>query len=252
MNDFNKATVSPSRPLICCAARDLPKPFYQDDFVTIYNADCKDIFNLMPSESIKLVIADPPYGMNYQSNFRKEKYKKIEGDDILQTEWVKDIARITKASSTIYIFSNENALEPVKQAMTKNKFQMKTMLVWDKMNCSGGDLEDYGKRCEYILHGSKMYKPKERKFGFRDSNLISIPRVPPSVMQHPTEKPVMLLNYLVMKSCGTTETVLDPFCGTGATLIAARQLGRKAIGIEIDERYCQIAKNRLAQSSLAF
>lgn len=239
-----------SNDLLC---RPLPiEPFYKDDFVTIYNADCREVMNLLPAGSVRLVIADPPYGINYRSNHRREKFDKIEGDDLFRGGWLKNAARIATASGTVYVFANENSLDATKKAMLEHNFEMNTMLVWDKMNSSGGDLSDYARRCEFILHGSKRYKAKAKLSGSRDSNLISIPRVPPMTRQHPTEKPVLLLNYLVMKSCQPTEIVLDPFCGTGATLLAARQLGRKAIGIEIDERYCQIAKNRLTQSPLPF
>jgi DNA modification methylase len=71
-------------------------------------------------------------------------------------------------------------------------------------------------------------------------------------LTHPTEKPVMLLRQLIEASSLHGDVVLDPFLGSGSTVVAARTEGRRAVGIEIEERYCEIAAKRLAQEVLDF
>jgi DNA modification methylase len=75
-------------------------------------------------------------------------------------------------------------------------------------------------------------------------------KVNPNLMQHPTEKPTKLIEKMIEKFSDKTNLILDPFCGSGTTLVAAKRLGRKAIGIEISEKYCKIAIDRLRQREL--
>src|SRR5690606_30592018 len=84
----------------------------------------------------------------------------------------------------------------------------------------------------------------------RRGSVITVPRVPTGTMTHPTEKPQLLLRQLIESSSSIGEAILDPFMGTGSTLIAARTEGRRAIGIELEERYCEIAVKRLQQAVL--
>lgn len=123
----------------------------------------------------------------------------------------------------------------------------KSFIAWDKGNHSMGDLEhEFGRRWE----GCAFYPGPYHKFKKRPADLIIANRVNPISLKHPNEKPIHALTPLI--DCHVGETVLDPFMGSGTTLRAAKDLGRKAIGIEIEEKYCEIASKRLSQEVFDF
>jgi site-specific DNA-methyltransferase (adenine-specific) len=222
------------------------KPYYQDGLATIYHGDCNEVMPRLPDGSVKLVIADPPYGISYRSGLRQISFDFIEGDKTYPADWLKAIRKTTHDSATLYVFCNDRSFDVARLALYESKFELKKTLVWDKMSVTAGDLENYGDRVEYILFANKYYKPRLR--GSRDGNIISIPRVYPPSLRHPTEKPELLMSYLVMKSTDPGELILDPFMGVGPVLVAAKKLGRRIIGIEKEERFCEVAANDLRQS----
>lgn len=221
--------------------------YYSENGITIYNADCREVLPRLCN--VDLLLTDPPYGIEYQSNHRQVKFDKICGDHSYPTEWLRP-ATAAVERGTLYMFCNEASLNEARMLMDSHKWSTNRLLIWDKQNCSGGDLSNYGLRTEFILYGTKMFSPPLK--GSRDSNLISIPRVRPQDLRHPNEKPYLLMSYLIMKSTNPQELVLDPFMGSGSSVHAARDLGRKAIGIEIEEKYCETAANRLRQEVLQF
>lgn len=218
-------------------------PYYTDDAVVIYHGDCREILPHLPK--VDLVLTDPPYGIDYQSAHRKERFEKVYGDLKYPTEWLSLATKLVDRG-TIYLFCNEASLDEAKLLLHNSKWSTNRLLIWDKQSTSGGNLENYGLRTEFILYGTKMFSPKLN--GSRDGNLISIPRVRPQDLQHPNEKPYLLMAYLVMKSTNPLEVVLDSFMGCGSSAKAAKDLGRKYIGIEINEKYCEIAAKRCSQS----
>jgi len=219
----------------------MTEPYYQDDYVTIYHGDCREILPELPK--VDLVLTDPPYGINYRSNHRREKFEYMKGDESFPRNWLGD--KLLDVDGSLYIFCNEASLDVAKLAIREAGFNTIRMLVWDKGATAGGDLDDYGTRCEYILYSKRKYAKLR---GARDSNLISIPRVHPTVLVHPTEKPETLISYLIMKSTDYEQLILDPFLGSGTTAYCAKKLNRKCIGIEIEGKYCEIAANRCRQS----
>ena len=115
--------------------------------------------------------------------------------------------------------------------------------MWDKGHPGMGDLKHWGP--SYELIASAGYG---ETIGSRDCSVLAFSPVPPARREHPTEKPAELLSYLIRKL--DVQTILDPFMGSGTTLRAAKDLGRLAIGIEIEEEYCEIAAKRMAQGLL--
>ena len=128
------------------------------------------------------------------------------------------------------------------------------MVVWDKGPMGMG--HHYRRSYETVLVATIPGAPVKWYAKSKDiENIIrpgqyGIRKIIPSNKQHPTEKPVELPEFFTLLHSQKNEIVLDPFVGHGSTLVAAKQLGRKFIGIEISEKYCKIAKDRLAQEEL--
>jgi len=207
------------------------KPYYEDPNFTIYNCDCREILPELPK--VDLVLTDPPYGMNFQSNFRIEKHEKIRNDDSLPIELISDI--YLKPTHAAYIFCRWDNLWEMPTP--------KSCLVWVKNNWSMGDLNhEHGRQYEMIC----FYPNYKHKFIKRIPDVLIENRTGNEL--HPTQKPVGLFKQLI--ECNEGVTILDPFMGSGTTLRAAKDPNRKAIGIEIEEKYCEIAVNRLKQQVL--
>ena len=128
--------------------------------------------------------------------------------------------------------------------------EFKQMVVWDKGPMGMG--WHYRRSYETVLVGQKRGgKCKWYDETDKVENIIRhIPKIIPQAADHPTPKPVELVKHFIRLHTQVGETVLDPFMGAGTTLEAAKQMGRKAIGIEIEEKYCEIAVRRLAQAVL--
>lgn len=209
------------------------KPYYDQAGITIYHGDCRDILHAL--SLVDLVITDPPYGISFQSNYRKIKHAEIHGDDALPIGRINQ--SISMAKRAAYVFCRWENLA----AMPKPR----SVLVWVKNNWSMGDLKhEHGRQWEAIC----FYPAVDHEFVKRIPDVILADRTGNN--EHPTEKPVSLISTIIQANVG--ETILDPFMGSGTTLRAAKDLGRRAIGIEIEERYCEIAASRLAQEVLPF
>jgi site-specific DNA-methyltransferase (adenine-specific) len=233
-------------------------PYYERDGITIYHGDCREVLPTLQAGSVDLVLTDPPYGISYVSNMRnritKERGKHqrpLVGDDSVPVDVLPLITRCLRDQSGCYWFCNERGIEAFYQAVGLAGLTARRMLVWDKQLHSMGDLYGaWAARCEYVPWA---VKGRHILRGPRRANLISVVQEAHRAQPghgHPTEKPVPLLRHIIIASSDTGHTVLDPFMGSGSSLRAARDLGRRAIGIEIEERYCEIAARRLSQTVL--
>ena len=208
-------------------------PYYKDDSVTIYNADSREV---VPGfKDFDLVLTDPPYGMSFQSNHRKSKHKKIIGDDFLDTEFINVL--IKKAKSAAYIFCRWDNLAEMPKP--------KSVIAWVKYNTSMGDLKhEHARQWEACC----FYPKENHKFNYRPSDVIFANRTGNKL--HPTQKPEDIFVRLI--DCNVCETILDPFAGSGTTGSAAKDLGKKAVLVELDESYCEPAAQRMQQEVLSF
>lgn len=211
-------------------------PYYQDDHITLYHADCLQHLDMLDQADV--LITDPPYGMNYKSGHNKTKVQeKIQGDlDVKARDKV--LKAWTSEDRPALVFGTWRAPRP----------QCRNVIAWLKGSSPGmGDLSmPWGLSWEEIYVLGKGFE------GRRVTNYINIPVEAAGALtrpDHPTPKPVPLMEELIRK-CPETWTIIDPFAGSGSTLRAAKNLGRKCIGFEIEEKYCEIIANRCAQETL--
>jgi site-specific DNA-methyltransferase (adenine-specific) len=213
------------------------KPYYQDDFVTLYHGDCLEITAWTEAD---VLVTDPPYGMAFQSGSRKEKHDRIAGDDSVE---LRDSAlSIWSAEKPALVFGTWRAPRPAGGRVVG---------IWDKTDGTGpgmGDLKmPFGSSHEefYLLgpwnrHGKRHGSVIRTAVG--GSNYTS-------KVGHPTPKPLVLMEQII-EVCPPGSVIADPFAGSGSTLLAARNLGHKVIGVELEERYCELVAGRLNQGVL--
>jgi site-specific DNA-methyltransferase (adenine-specific) len=205
-------------------------PYYQDSAVTIYCGDCRELLPSMPF--VDLVLTDPPYGIgasgkkfiNGTSATKKDYYEDVCWDTAPPPKSVFD-ALLCAGKSLIIWGGNYFPLPPTR-----------CFLIWDK-TIHGNSYAD----CE-MAWTSFDKVARIKALNMVATNLDG--RV------HPTQKPLDLMTWCIAQA-PSSQTILDPFMGSGTTLRAAKDLGRKAIGIEIEERYCEIAAKRMQQEVLA-
>jgi DNA modification methylase len=213
------------------------KPYYQDDAVTIYHGDCREILPLVEAD---VLVTDPPYGIGHASNMIGPfQGQSIANDHDLS---LRD-AVLASWQGPAAVFGSWKMPKPK---------DTRAVLTWDKGEGSGmGDLSlPWRPNTEEIYIIGSGWRGHRGTSVLRDTSVVTwsgIGRGPRRL--HPNEKPVGLLRQVIAKA-PDHPVVLDPFAGSGTTLRAAKDLARRAIGIEIEERYCEIAARRCAQEVL--
>ena len=215
----------------------------------LIHGDCLEEMQKLIDDGVKvdLICTDPPYLMNYKTNHRKDKThdfcKPIANDT--NFELIKDIMpllfELLNRGGAIYMFCNANHIDYFKQQIEQH-FTLKNILIWVKNNWSAGDLKGaYAKQTEFILYA---VKGRHVLNGARDTDTLYYNRVVGNMQLHQNQKPVDLCEYLINKSSNENDVVLDCFMGSGSTGVACLQTNRNFIGIELDEKYYNIAKKR--------
>lgn len=210
--------------------------------------DCLQELAKLPDNSVDCVVTDPPYGIDYQSNFRqatpqfdKLKNDKSEAFELLDKS-LELVEKKLKNNSHLYIFTSWKVYPEFRDIVQKY-FTIKNVLIWVKSGGAIGDLDaDYMDKYEMIIYASKG-----RRFlnGTRETNILYYDRPASSKYNHPTEKPLNILEYLISKSSNEGELILDPFMGSGSTCVAAKNKNRKYIGIELDPQWFNVAQERI-------
>lgn len=220
----------------------------------IYNEDCIEGIRRMADESVDLVIADPPYGIDFRSGHRKKsELKSIHGiaNDGFENggflaEVLSEIDRVLKPNSHIYWFTRWDRVA-LQYPLLERHFKVKNAIVWMKNNWSMGDLQGaYAGQYESILFAQKGRRSLNEVGGrTRHADILQYNRVPSGKLRHSHEKPEDLIEFLIRKSSNEGETILDPFCGSGTTAVCAKKLKRKFITFELDSDYTEIAYQRV-------
>ena len=216
---------------------------------TLIHGDCLEEMMKLADDGVKvdMICTDPPYLMNYKTGRRKDKThdfcKPIANDT--NFELIKDIMpllfELLNQGGAIYMFCNANHIDYFKQQIEQH-FTLKNILIWVKNNWSDGDLKGaYAKQTEFILYA---VKGRHVLNGARDTDTLYYNRVVGNMQLHQNQKPVDLCKYLINKSSNENDTVLDCFMGSGSTGVACLQTNRNFIGIELEEKYYNIAKKR--------
>jgi len=206
--------------------------YYQDDYVTLYHGDCLTEHREWLAADV--LVTDPPYGMAYESGWVKGRGSQaIAGDG---TTEIRDSVLAAWGERPGIAFGKWNVERPA---------NVRARLIWSKGDDPGmGDLKfPWGNSEEEIYIFGKGFTGK------RGPNVLVHNKPPVSNRDaHPTPKPVPLMERLIEKC--PPGAIADPFAGSGATLVAAKNLGRHVVGVELEERYCEIIAKRCAQDVL--
>lgn len=222
------------------------KPYYEDKSCTIYHGESLELIDNI--FGFDLVIADPPYNFTTASAGcgKLNPWADLCNSAYWFSAWQKKILeKLELPKGALWQFCNWRSLPMVTKAIFDIGRQIESLLVWDKNWIGPGGQR--GLRPSYELVSLICTKD----FSLQDRGIPDIKKSQWSSTKphgHPAEKPIELISWLIKISTG--QTILDPFMGSGTTLRAAKDLGRKAIGIEMEEKYCEIAAKRLEQESL--
>ena len=240
----------------------LPAPYYQDDHATIYHGDCLE---LLPHIEAELMVADPPYSISLSGTSGSHSNKKgrgttsksfFDGDDDWPAMTAAVVERLSIPETTgAYVWCGHRQFGPINDMFESRGYKTRP-IVWQKA-CPvpappGVGWDSAVELCVYAFKAGRVWTPET---GTKCPNFIkadSYRHGQPGKVDHPTQKPLPTASILIERSSNPGDTVLDPFMGSGTTLRAAKDLGRKSIGIELEEKYCEIAANRLAQEVLDF
>ena len=211
------------------------KPYYEHAGITLYHGDCREI--LPGLGRFDLLLTDPPYGIGADNRTKiLSRSNTAPARDYGESDWDSQICEdgielgMSMSQWQIVFGGNYYMMMP-----------SSCWLVWDKDNT--GDFAD----CELAWTNLKK---AVRKFRYRWNGMLQEHGGDKKeIRQHPTQKPVPLMRWC-LTLVPDAQTILDPFMGSGTTLVAAKLEGRKAVGIEINEQYCEIAAKRLAQGVL--
>lgn len=220
------------------------KPYYQDDAVTIYHGDCREI---MPSLDGDVLLTDPPYNVGF-------KYGDSFTDD--NPEHVGDFNRLlasARASAAVFFPGCVNLFD-VPAMLAGTGFEHRQTLGWHRKEYAG-DVYKHGPAMtwEPVIWASRNGRTWNNLVGGPGRDFIIVNRISGERDRtgHPCPKPEPVMRWLVELFVPPGGIALDPFLGSGTTARAAKDLGRKCIGIEIEERYCELAAKRMSQTVMA-
>lgn len=215
----------------------------------LMNGDCLEEMKKIPDGSVDAIICDPPYGIDFQSQWKKDSSKwmpKIKNDKKPFIEFISDAARCLSLNGCMIIFCRFDSWQSFADECIRNGLKVKSQIVWDKVAHGMGDLRG----ATALQHELALFVTKGgfRFPGKRQKSIVKCCRVNPKDMVHPNEKPIKLMYSLIDGYTSIGDTVLDCFTGVSPVGVAAVNLNRKFIGIELDENYFKIASQRIQEA----
>lgn len=218
-------------------------PYYQDDLVTIYHGDARDWRDV---GLFDVVVTDPPYGVGFQGKNTKHTKRHDSGYGSIEDTptYVDDV--VVPIVASLVADGRRAVLTPGLRSMFRYP---QPAAVGTIFYPSGAGMGPWGFTCSQPIfyYGKDPYLAAG--MGSRPDSFSSTESVDEH-NPHPCPKPIGTMRWLVVKASLPGETILDPFAGSGTTLVAAKELGRRAIGIELDERWCEWAAIRCSQEVL--
>jgi len=207
--------------------------------------DCLELMKDIPDKSVDLIIIDPPYSTPVITGFGRKQVKNV-ADLSIQEAYMKvlkqEFERILKLNSPVFIFCDDKYFSSIYRVFYNWKNVQ--MLVWDKGRIGMG--KPFRKRHELLLYANREtidYNRSERISHY--PTILNYKVVPENEKLHPAQKPKELLQDLILGFSKEKDVVLDCFMGSGSTGVACIKTNRKFIGLELDEKYFNIAKERL-------
>lgn len=232
-------------------ASGLGEVVHRSELATVVFGDAREVLGGFATESFDLTLTDPPYGVEWQSNMRAERFDQLDNDGsgvsdrAVVHEVLRECVRLTGQRRHMYVFGPSDVLDGL-------KVSQRCELIWDKGRTGMGDLSlPWGPAHEpisFVLslhrHGGKAGSDALPVRMRKGSVLRFVPPTGRNV-RHPSEKPVGLLRELIESSSKQGELVLDPFAGSGSTGVAAILAGRRCVLVESDRRWCDLAVERV-------
>ncbi len=221
------------------------RPERLSDAVTLYQGDCLDVLPLLEPGSVDAVITDPPYGISFQSCHRRkeDRFDEIANDGSPYVWFLPGALRAATDPAVMLCFCRWDTAEAFRQAMEWAGWSGMTQLVWDREVHGMGDLtgrpSPQHDTIWFAVNG------KYKLPGKRPSSVYRHQRVSGGDLHHPNEKPLKLMRALIRDYTRPGDTVLEPFAGSGTTLVACALEGRRCIGVEIDPGHCDTIRRRI-------
>lgn len=231
----------------------------------IWHGDSIELCKRFKEGRVNCVLTDPPYGVDNQSNMAvtehgKQYARKIANDETPEIAVatfkavMESLLPKTAADCDMYIFTSYQVLSEwlvmTDEFLPRFGFTRKAVLVWEKDGPGMGDLNcPWGVGSEFILFFQKGRREKSTQ---RRNSVLHVSQLRPNELLHPHQKPGTLLEMLIKASTEEGDFIVDPFCGSGSTIVAAKNCGRSAVGIEYDEYNAKVAQNFLESSTPGF
>jgi site-specific DNA-methyltransferase (adenine-specific) len=240
------------------------KPYYEHAGITIYHGDCREILPTLEPASVDMMWTDPPYGHNNHDgdfNARLNEHRGLKNKPIANDsqDTMREVVDFALAEATKFLKPDcccccccggggpRPTFAWLAERMDRSGLSFFHSVIWDKVNPGIG--WRYRRRHEMVMvahrEGGRLSWNEEEP---AVANILSVSK--PRDAQHPNEKPIELVAGFIQRHTLPGQIVIDPFMGRGTTLRAAKDLGRRAIGIELEERWCEQTAKRLAQEVL--